>query len=208
MRILSGLLFFAVILAGGRCANAEPSMQDILRSVYGVRDFSSVQVSPDGKSVTWIETYRNAQKLSDPVPKTAIFLAPIAAPMQRVRLTANTGPGYVDEESAVWSHDGRRIAFLSDAHSKHQLQLFVSDGSARAVRKVSNFKGAVSDPRWLPGDREISVLYVKDAHRSTGATQPGARQTGVIEGTFDEQRLAIVDTRSGRTRAISPAGLR
>jgi len=205
MRIFSGLLFLTLAVAGGNAAYTKPSMQDILRSVYGVRDISGVQLSPDGSRVVWVETFRNAQKLSDPVPKTAVFVAPVSSLSQRARLTANGGSGYASEDSPVWSHDGRRIAFLSDARGKHQSQLFIADATARAVHKISNFSGAVSDPKWVGADAAIAVLYVKNAHRKTGATQPGARQTGVIEEAFDEQRLNLVDTHTGAVRAISPA---
>ncbi|MDQ6930035.1 MAG: S9 family peptidase [Candidatus Eremiobacteraeota bacterium] len=164
-----------------------------------------MELSPDGKHLIWIETFRNAQKLSDPTPKTAIFLAATNDPKTRTRLTAGNGTAYAAEQSAVWSNDGRHIAFLSDARSPDQLQLYVTGVDGKQPRRISRFRGAVSDPRWLPGDRALAVLYVQNAHRKTGATQPGARQTGTIEETFDEQRLNVLDPATGALRSISPA---
>ena len=206
MRFYAGLSFVtALVLAAGSNAVAQPSMQTILRAVYGVHEMSGVELSPSGKQVIWIETFRNAQKLSDPTPKTAIFLANTNNLASKTRITAGNAGAYAAEQSAVWSKDGRHIAFLSDARSPDQLQLYITGADGKRPRKISAFHGAVSDPRWLPGDRALAVLYVLHAHRKTGATQPGARQTGVIEETFDEQRLSVLDVASGTLRSISPA---
>lgn len=180
-------------------------MAGILRATYGVRDISGVQLSPDGTRVLWTQTFRNAQKRSDPVPKTAIYLSAVRPGSKVEQITAGNGHDFANETNPVWAPDGKAIAFLSDARAQAQPQLFLAKNDGSNVRQLSHFKGNVSDARWSPTGDRIAFLYIQDATRPAGATQPGDRRTGVIEETAQEQRLNVIETTTRVVRALSPA---
>ena len=122
-----------------------------------------------------------------------------------MRLTAGSAGGYYDEENPAWSPDGSKIAFLSDARSQGQLQLYVADADRRNVRELAHFTGDVQRLTWSPSGNALAVLYIANAHRKAGALAAGARDVGVIGAVVDEQRLALIDARSGTMRYVTPA---
>jgi dipeptidyl aminopeptidase/acylaminoacyl peptidase len=195
---------FALAIAGVAPASAAPSMRDVLVATYRVHDLGAVDLSPDGKAVVWEEGFRDPRGLLQSPLYHALYLQRLDG-STRVHLTAGSAGGYYDEENPVWSPDGRQIAFLSDARSKQQLQLFVADAKGRRVREIGKFTGDVQRLTWGPSGKELAVLYIANAHRMAGAIAPGARDVGVIGTTFDEQRLAIVDAASGAVRLLTPA---
>jgi dipeptidyl aminopeptidase/acylaminoacyl peptidase len=122
----------------------------------------------------------------------------------RLRLTAGTGGPNYDEENPVWSPDNRNVAFLSDARSRGQLQVFVAFADGRNARRLTNLRGNVQQLTWSPDGNKLAVLYIPSAHRNAGATAPGARDVGVIGSVVDEQRLAIADAGTGAVRFLTP----
>jgi dipeptidyl aminopeptidase/acylaminoacyl peptidase len=205
LRTLKYLAVIAMLVLAAQSAVAKPTMPDILRATYGVHDISAVQLSPDGTMVLWTETFRNAQKLSDPIPKTAIYLSATRPGSRKTRLTAGNGRAFANEFNPVWAPDGKKIAFLSDARTPSQPQLFVAKSDGSNIRQLSHFKGNVSDARWSPKGDRIAFLYIQDATRPAGATQVGDRRTGVIEETAQEQRLTLIDMNTQAIHVLSPA---
>lgn len=107
----------------------------------------------------------------------------------------------------AWSQDGR-LAFLSDADSHGQMQLYVVEKPGRGKpRKVGEFKGYVEQPQWSPDGKSIAVLQIEGSGRVPGPTEATAPATGVIASVIAEKRLAIVNAGSGAARVISPADM-
>jgi len=197
-------LWLALALTAGRAIDAaKPSMQDVLRATFAVHDFDGVDLSPGATAVVWQETFRNAQRLNETHRHTALYLQQLRA-TSAVRLTAGNTKSFADEEQPVWSPDGRYIAFLSDARSKNQLQLFITDAAGRNARRVTHFDGNVQGVKWSPDSRFIGVLYIAKAHRKAGALAPGERDVGVIGSRIDEQRLTTVNVATGVLRQLTP----
>ena len=122
----------------------------------------------------------------------------------RVRLTSGKANGYYDEESPAWSPDGGAVAFLSDARSKGQLQIYVANPEGLHVRQLGELDGNVAHLTWSPAGDTLAVLYIRKPHRKAGALEVGARDVGVIGSVVDEQRLAIVNAGTGAVRMITP----
>jgi dipeptidyl aminopeptidase/acylaminoacyl peptidase len=120
-----------------------------------------------------------------------------------LRITAGTQNGFYDEENPVWSPDGREVAFLSDARSKGQLQLFIARADGSGVRQLNKLSGDVQRLSWAPDGKKIAFLYIAAAHRQAGALAPGARDVGVIGTAVDEQRLTTIDTATGAIRTLT-----
>ncbi|MDP9017980.1 MAG: S9 family peptidase [Candidatus Eremiobacteraeota bacterium] len=201
--LVLSILIIALVAGIFSPAAAKPSMQDVLRATFAVNALNDVDLSPDGQTVVWSETFRSAQALSDPRPRTALFLQPVAL-SARSRITAGKPGQYADEEEPVWSPDGKRIAFLSDARKKEQLQLFLADAHGNHVRQISHLNGNIQGLRWSPDGKRIAFLYVASAHRKAGALAPGARDVGVVGSSIDEQRLTTIEIASGSLKQLTP----
>jgi dipeptidyl aminopeptidase/acylaminoacyl peptidase len=201
--ILTCSVSLAAISGAALASASPPSMRDVLRSAYAVRDLSAVDVSPRGDAVGWQESFHDPRRLLDSPRLDSVYLRRLAGGA-RVRLTAGSSDSYCDEENPVWSPDGRRIAFLSDARSKGQLQIFIAAADGSHVRQLGRLSGDVQRLTWSPAGNALAVLYIAAAHRKAGALAPGARDVGVIGTIVDEQRLAIVNVDSSRMRLLTP----
>lgn len=70
-------------------------------------------------------------------------------------ITATTG---THERSPVWSPDGTRLAYFSDASGEYQLHVGPQDGHGEARRYPIRGAGFYDDPRWSPDGTKISFL--------------------------------------------------
>jgi dipeptidyl aminopeptidase/acylaminoacyl peptidase len=181
---------------------APPSMREVLTAAYAVRDLGGVALAPDGESVAWEESFHNPRRLLESPRVTAVYAQRLGGG-RRVRVTAGKSAAYYDEENPVWSPDARQIAFLSDARSRGQMQLFVARADGTYVHELARFSGDVQRLTWSPDGSQLAVLYIPAAHRKAGALAPGARDVGVIGAMVDEQRVAVVGI-GGRIRIVSP----
>ncbi len=104
----------------------------------------------------------------------------------------------------AWSQDGR-LAFLSDAEARGQMQLYVLEKPGRGkARKIGDFEGYVADPHWSPDGKSIALVRIEGVTRVPGPTQATAPESGVIAAKTVEQRLAIVNVATGAAQSISP----
>lgn len=212
--------------AGTASAVAE---DPAIHAMFDVHSFMQAEISPDGKRVAWVEEL--AGPGGAPSSDSAIYVAPVDAPMHPTRITAGDGRANHEEHDVAWSPDSKRIAFLSDAATKGQLQLFVLEAddsaanpapkinakaapkaaakpSAKAASKLkqlSHFKGFVSNPSWSPDGRMIAVLYKENATRAAGPLVAETPEEGEVSDAYYEQRLTLVDPASATVRQVSPA---
>lgn len=201
---LSWSIALALMVCAASQAAPAPSMRDVLRSSYAVRDLTGIALSHSGDAVAWEEIFHDPHDLLHSPRYNAVYLQS-SRRGRRVRLTAGSVGAYYDEENPVWSPDGRSAAFLSDARSRGQLQIFVARADGSHVRQLGNLSGDVQRLSWSPAGDALGVLYIPAAHRKAGALQPGARDVGIIGTTVDEQRIAIVNTASGALRFVTPS---
>jgi dipeptidyl aminopeptidase/acylaminoacyl peptidase len=199
-------VLIALLLSAVPCrlaaAGPVPSMRDVLQATYAIRDLTGVDLASTGNEVAWQENFHDSARLLSSHVQSALYLASTAGD-KRVALTASTARGHFDEEDPVFSPDGSRVAFLSDARSKDQLQIFVADANGKAVRQIGNLKGDVAHLQWSPDGKRLAFLYIANAHRKAGALAAGARDVGVIGSVVDEQRLTTVDVSSGTLRQLT-----
>jgi dipeptidyl aminopeptidase/acylaminoacyl peptidase len=196
-------------------ARLKPSapLDTVIGALYAAHTFEHVAISPDGKTIAWVETL--VGKDGAPDGNTRIFLQiisdqktiPVGAG-RRVVGDARRSIEFVPhaEGSVAWSPDSQRIAFLSDAENPGQLQLYLSElgGTAKRLTKV---KGLLATPSWSPDGKTIAVLYTENATRAAGPLVAETPETGEIKDAFFEQRLALVDLTTGDFRQISPADM-
>jgi dipeptidyl aminopeptidase/acylaminoacyl peptidase len=183
---------------------AKSSLDRLLDELVATRRFQGVTISPDGKSVAWVESV--GRKADDALPGSAIYVADLDSPSTAPRrITA--GEGAQSEHSVAWSADSKKIAFLSDKEKTGQLQLYASPVTSKSVRKLTNISGGLAHPRWSPDDKQIALLHTEGVSGPTGPTQAAEPELGEVGERAPAQRLAIIDAGSGRVQSTSPAGL-
>jgi dipeptidyl aminopeptidase/acylaminoacyl peptidase len=190
--------------------------------VLGAHQYRQVAISPDGGRVAWVEKLQD--NAGAPSGQSAIWVTSTEASGSNHRISAcgtgvppvtghgqdghaTPGRGGRAEHSPAWSPDSREIAFLSDAAGAGQLQLYVADASEGAARLLTHTKGFLADPHWSPDGKTIAVLLTESSAHAVGPMEPKASPVGAVEEKFDEQRLAIVDVKSGALRLLSPPDL-
>src|SRR5262245_10152483 len=185
---------------------SAPTIDQVIDPLFSIQRFDGVAISPDGLRVAWVQAVR--KKDGSPSEKTAIFVGgtkPGAA--NKVRITAGAAGSNHSEHDLAWSPDGRSIAFLSDAASPGQDQLYVVPAAGGPARKLTSVKGFLAYPSWSPDGKLIAILFTEGAPRAAGPLQPMTPESGVIESHIYEQRLTIVDAKAGQLRQLTPADL-
>jgi dipeptidyl aminopeptidase/acylaminoacyl peptidase len=178
----------------------KSSLDAAIDSLFSVRGFDQVAISPDGAHIAWVERMKSGG--------SGIFIAEAQAPSSPPRrLLAGTDARDQDEGHIAWSPDSKHLAFLSDAGNGGQLQLFVADLDGSAARKLTSLKGFLDEPAWSPDGKSIAFLFTENAPRASGPLMPMTVESGVIANKMYEQRLTTVNLASGQVRQISPADM-
>jgi dipeptidyl aminopeptidase/acylaminoacyl peptidase len=208
---------------------AKWPLDDAVHAMFDVHTFAQAEISPDGKRVAWVESLTGPG--GAPSANSAIYVAELAAPAAARRITAGEGKASYEEHDLAWAPDSKRIAFLSDATSPGQLQVYVADvtttstgkatgGSAKAtnaktniakapaaMKPLTHLKGFLASPGWSPDGKTIALLFTENAARAAGPLQAETPDEGVVSEKFLEERLTLVDPATGGVRPISPADM-
>ena len=198
-------LVLSVLAPSASAAARKPSVESVLTELADVREFRQVEISPDGKRVAWCVKIRDRQgawKLG------AVEVGEVGAPSTPARRITAAGDGRAhDERDPVWSPDGKRLAFLSDAAQDGQLQVWIAPASGGPARRLTGVRGQLQSPRWSPDGRSIAFLFVSGSSQKPGALTAYKPDSGVVSEVVEEQRIAVADVATGRVREVSPANL-
>jgi dipeptidyl aminopeptidase/acylaminoacyl peptidase len=200
-----GLRFMGGRFMGGlmACAAAilAQSVPQLLSAITGTTQYRETTLSPDGRWLAWTVTLRNKDNTTS--RDSEIWLLDLSKP--------NAAPKKFDggqphaEHSVAFSPDSKQIAFLSDQGKKGQLELFVAPLPGGAAKRLTNLTGFLNAPRWSPDGLTIAILFTESAPREAGPLEPSTKDSGPVEEHIYEQRLSLVDPRSGRAKQITPA---
>jgi len=161
-----------------------------------------VALSPDGGKVAWIESAPG--KTEGELATVSIYVKDLREPSAAAK---RVGDAAQMAHGLAWSQDGK-LAFLSDADSHGQMQLYVTEKPGHSKpRKIGEFSGYVELPHWSPDGKSIALLWIEGNARVPGPTEATAQATGVIDSKVAEKRLTIVNVATGTARAISPADM-
>ncbi|HUN28270.1 MAG TPA: S9 family peptidase [Alphaproteobacteria bacterium] len=185
----------AFILASTTLVHAAPSMRDVLRITGNLTDYSNVAISPDGTRVAWQQTTHHAN---------TVWVESLRS-RHATRVSASRTAS-VEAMDPVWSPDGSRLAFLSDARTKGRPSLYVADANGGSVRLVAALGGLPQRLSWSPDGKRLAFLYIAHPHRLAGALAAGARDVGVIGTVTDEQQIATVNTAKGDALTLVTPG--
>jgi len=186
-------------------ASNKKSLDDAMKAMFGVRTFAQAEISPDGNKVAWVESLPGPG--GAPSANSAIYVAEVSAPDATTRITAGDGKTACEEHDVAWSPDGKQIAFLSDAATQGQLQLFVMNSSGGSAKQVTHMKGFLASPGWSPDGKTVALLFTENATRAAGPLVAETPDEGVVSEEFLEQRLTLVDPATASIQQISPADM-
>jgi len=193
---------WVAVITGAFCvaqATERPGMAAAVDSLFALRTIQQTEISPDGKQVAWVESVGQGN--------TAVRVAPADGSGQPMRISAATTGSDCSEGHITWSPDSKQIAFLSDAGSIGQPQLYVTEIAESRPRALTKLKGYLDAPQWSPDGKSVAFLFIENAPRAAGPLGPMTVETGVIEEAVFEQRLTVVDVAGGEPRQISPANM-
>lgn len=184
-----------LLLAGSSAA--APALDEVLDGLERVKLVRDVACSPDGRWVAWSEKVRGEDGSET---NGRLYVASAAAGTRRV--TMAKAPAVAREQGAAFSPDSKELAFLSDATSPGQLQIYVASAEAGLPRRVTNVKGQLDMPRWSPDGKQIAFLYVNGGTQEVGALVAHKPDAGLVELKGEVQRLALVEVATGSVREL------
>ncbi|HSH52979.1 MAG TPA: S41 family peptidase, partial [Bacteroidales bacterium] len=125
----------------------RPYLKDVSREI------TEIEISPSGEQI--LITARGE-----------IFTVPVNQG-QTNNLTTNSG---ANDRGAVWSPDGKRIAYLSDKSGEYEIYIIFPEGKTEAVKLTSHPDGYRHSLKWSPDSKKIAftdqtlTLYYLDIH--------------------------------------------
>ncbi len=199
-------LALASLLALPNASGSPPapgSVEAVSDSLERVRHFHDAAISADGKRAAWSVRAREGD---GPERLGLIYVAELPSGTPR-RLTAAKDGKAHRELGAVFSPDGQTVAFLSDAVQPKQAQVWVARASGGAPRQLTKVAGQLHQLRWSPDGRSIAALFIEGSTQEPGALVAYKPDSGVVQETLEEQRIAVIDVRTGNLRQVSPPDL-
>ncbi|HET9299622.1 MAG TPA: hypothetical protein VFO11_06725, partial [Candidatus Polarisedimenticolaceae bacterium] len=200
--LLATLTFLAVSVLAA--APAHPTVDAALADLHRLVEIQRVALSPDGQHLAWVEA---APTPAGPSGRLKIIRLVRSGGDGPARISAARDGTDHEEDEPIFSPDGKRLAFLSDAEQSGQPQLYVADVASGAVRRLTRASGHLERPRWSPDGKRLAVLYLEGAADALGPLGPSPRETGVIGSVVREQRISLVSAEGGPLSPVSPEDL-
>src|ERR1700686_2897837 len=179
------------------------ALDNVVKTLFAARTFQQVALSPDGNSVAWVEDIHSKNVVVS--GSTVIYVKNPKAATPPRRIGAGVADSLHAESNVAWSPDSQKIAFLSDAAKKGQLQLYVTNASGGPAKMLTNVKGFLAILQWSPDGKTVAILFTENAPPASGPLVAETPETGEIKDAFVEQRLALVDLPTGKFSQITPA---
>ena len=172
-----------------------------------IHDYKFLTISPDGMQLATVDPL--AAAASDKEPRGPIVVRSSNDGRMLLRLDPCPRCRY---SGLAWSPDGTRLAFLATDESASRVQIDSVTLGGRATAKnaktvvtLAALRGTAGALTWSPDGSQLAVLATVNAKKLAGALEAGAPQVGEIGESADEQRLAVIPSKGGSIRMVSPA---
>jgi dipeptidyl aminopeptidase/acylaminoacyl peptidase len=207
MRRYVSVLFTLIGVAPARAEtvpSVSPGTLGFIRVTGATRRFPEAAISPDGGRVAFVQEEPSGDGGSSAM---SLFVATTGSSASPRRIAVGAGKVPAILRDLAWSTDSRRLAFLADADTSGQFQLYVALVSGTSAQRVTNLNGSLTKAAWSPDARSVAVLFTENARDPVGPTAAKAPAVGVVEESLDVQRIATVDLSSRAVRTVSPPEL-
>jgi dipeptidyl aminopeptidase/acylaminoacyl peptidase len=190
-----------LVASGAWFQASAQTIPQMVSTIAATTQYREAQVSPDGRYVSWAVMLRDRE--NQQTANSEIFLLDLSKPGASAQKISSLKNPHT-EHSLVWSPDSRQFAFLSDAEKPGQLELYVQTVNSKE-KKLTSLTGLLATPRWSPDGTRISILFTENAPRAAGPLEPSPKASGVVDEKIYEQRIFVIDARTGEAHAITPA---
>ncbi len=160
--------------------------------------YGDIALAPDGAHVAWVQSTAATRTKKLYLCGTNEGATPV--------LVELTTPGDRTDADPAWSPDSKMVAVFSADLKDEQQQLWILKADGSAPTKVTELKGYAARPCWSHDGKQVAFLYVENAGGG-GPLKAAAVSTGVIDTSFHNQRLALLDLGTGKLRQVSPPEL-
>jgi len=176
-------------------------LDSVIDTLFAAHNFQQAALSPDGNSIAWVEEVHSKNGAGS--GNTVIYVKNLKSRAPARRIGAGVADSLHAESDIAWSPDSQKLAFLSHAAKKGQLQLYVTNAVGGTPKALTTAKGFLATPRWSPDGKTIAILFTENATRASGPLVAETPETGEIKDAFFEQRLAVVDLPTAQPDAAS-----
>ena len=161
--------------------------------------YGDIALSPDGNRVAWV------QSVAATTTKETYLLATSAkSKATKINVSAT---GERKDYDPAWSPDSKSLVFFSTAGEKNdQRQLWMINADGSGAKKLTSLKGYAARPRWSRDGKQIAFLFI-EGRGGGGPLVATENTTGVIDTAFHNQRIAVMDAKSGQLTQVSPPDL-
>jgi dipeptidyl aminopeptidase/acylaminoacyl peptidase len=174
------------------------TMQQLTEQLGKTVLYADVAISPDGKRVAWVQSTAASTSKQ-------IYMREISGDVPAKLVTLSINGDRTDFDPA-WSPDSMTLAFFCSTGEQQQRQLWTVNAAGSDPQKLTNLDGYAGRPRWSHDGKQIGFLYIQGAGGG-GPLMAAPRTTGVIDTAIHNQRIAVLETASGKLRQVSPAEL-
>ena len=189
------------------CAQGQ-TVPQLRATIAGTTQYKESVLSPDGRWLGWTVNLRNKDNTES--RNSEIWLLDLSQPGAAARRAVASNDSHQDaphqEQGISFSPDSRSFVFLSDAEKTGQLQLYIQSVTGDSpARKLTSLTGFLSTPRWSPDGTHLALLFTENAPRAAGPLEPSTKDAGPVEEHVFEQRLNVLDPKTGAAKAVTPA---
>jgi dipeptidyl aminopeptidase/acylaminoacyl peptidase len=166
-----------------------------IEDLVDIDTVSDAQLSPDGALVAFVmgKTYK-ADKHSP--PNQAIYLLEVES--RQLKQFTSSGSG--TNKQPRWSPDGLSIAFVSNRQQADEAQLYTIDIVGGEADALTDLRGQVAGPEWLPDASGLCFLY----SGKLDAEKVPERDPIVVDADPVFQRVWLVERDTGHICALTP----
>src|SRR6267154_2618393 len=130
-------------------------LDNVIATLFATHNFQQAAISPDGNAVAWVEEVHSKNGLVS--GSTVIYVKNLKSGAPPRRISAGIADSLHAESDVAWSPDSQKIAFLSDAAKKGQLQLHVINAAGGTAKIPTNVQGFLANTDWSPDGKTFVV---------------------------------------------------